>query len=349
MKNHYQRSKEILITVIIPTYNRVNVINKTLGSVSAQTFNQFECLIIDDHSTDKSSEIIQDYIKTDQRFKYHLNYKSKGAPGARNCGIELAKGKYITFLDSDDLLLPHCLQNRISCFRNSSKIDIVIGMQKILDNGKESFFINFKSNKNPLLRFFSLGPSIDIPWINNTLIKKSFLINNKIKWDETIKLYQDIQFNLNIMIKQPKIKWSNAPFDSYWVQDKNIESIGKEKQNRTEKLKKIISIYFHYKNEVKSYNEELYNKLNKQYHSFLLFVVFQISLLEKDSFNEFINFIKSHSKFSEIQLKLMIRRNLLDHTISKKTHHKLNSKLITFYLKMLNKAPITKGTFCKIQ
>ena len=95
-----------LVSVLIPVYNSEKFIRKTIDSVLGQTFKDFEVLLLDDGSADKSSEIIKSY--TDDRVKYipcsHDFIKTL------NHGIDIAKGKYIALLDHDDLMLPHRLK-----------------------------------------------------------------------------------------------------------------------------------------------------------------------------------------------------------------------------------------------
>lgn len=93
-------------SVIVPTYNRAAFLPKTLASVLAQTYPHFEVIVVDDGSTDGTRDIITQY--QDPRIRYH--YKINEERGkARNTGMDLAKGDYITFLDSDDLLYPQHL------------------------------------------------------------------------------------------------------------------------------------------------------------------------------------------------------------------------------------------------
>lgn len=94
---------EPLISIIIPTYNRADLITRTLDSVVNQTFIDFEVLIIDDGSTDSTESVIE--AITDPRFSYYKKINEERGK-ARNYGIERAKGQYITFLDSDDLIYP---------------------------------------------------------------------------------------------------------------------------------------------------------------------------------------------------------------------------------------------------
>jgi len=94
-------NKGIFFSVIMPTYNREGFLVKTIQSVLAQQFDQFELLIVDDGSTDRTAEVIQSF--QDPRIVYIKKENGERAT-ARNAGIEKAQGHYLTFLDSDDLL-----------------------------------------------------------------------------------------------------------------------------------------------------------------------------------------------------------------------------------------------------
>ncbi len=99
-------SEKALVSIIIPTYNRAHLICETLNSVLAQSYKNWECIVVDDGSTDETLEIVQYYLDKDSRFQYHHRPKTrpKGANSCRNYGFELCKGKYIQWLDSDDLI-----------------------------------------------------------------------------------------------------------------------------------------------------------------------------------------------------------------------------------------------------
>ncbi len=111
------------VTIIMATYNRAHFILETLRSVQAQTFLDWECLIIDDGGTDNTMEVIAPILEQDTRFQNSKrpDTYSKGLPGCRNYGLDLAKGKYIIFFDDDDI--PHP-QNLECCVAELSKSDI---------------------------------------------------------------------------------------------------------------------------------------------------------------------------------------------------------------------------------
>lgn len=98
-----------LVSIIIPNYNRETLIGETLDSIISQTYQNWECIIVDDGSTDKSVEVVEQYIKQDSRFILIERPKSypKGANACRNIGMKKASGEYLIFFDSDDLMLKH--------------------------------------------------------------------------------------------------------------------------------------------------------------------------------------------------------------------------------------------------
>lgn len=107
---------EPLVSIIIPTYNRAHLIGETLDSVVAQTYQNWECIVVDDGSTDNTDGLMEDFIARDSRFNYYHRplFKVKGANACRNHGLDLSQGDYIVFFDSDDLMKSNHLGVKIS-------------------------------------------------------------------------------------------------------------------------------------------------------------------------------------------------------------------------------------------
>lgn len=114
--------KSPLVSIIIPTYNRDHLIIETLDSVVAQNYVHWECLVVDDGSTDNTEEVLKTFINKDKRFKYYKrkNSKPKGANTCRNMGLEHACGKYVVFFDSDDLMTPNHLEVKVQTMQNQT-------------------------------------------------------------------------------------------------------------------------------------------------------------------------------------------------------------------------------------
>ena len=108
-----------LVSIIIPTYNRAHLIGETLDSVIAQTYQNWECIVVDDGSSDYTNELLEFYCEKDSRFRYLLRpIEPKGASHCRNVGLKEAEGEFCIFLDSDDLLLDYCLKERLNSIEN---------------------------------------------------------------------------------------------------------------------------------------------------------------------------------------------------------------------------------------
>lgn len=104
--------KESRVSIIMATYNRSHLIEESIGAIINQSYEEWEFLIIDDGSTDRTKEVLDAYLTRDSRIKYFKRneiYK-KGLPGCRNMGLELAKGDYVVFFDDDDIPHPDCLK-----------------------------------------------------------------------------------------------------------------------------------------------------------------------------------------------------------------------------------------------
>ena len=108
-----------LVSIIMPNYNCENFLEETINSVLIQTYTNWELLIVDDCSTDSSVEIIKNYCIKDERIKLFVNDKNSGAAASRNKALREAAGRWIAFLDSDDLWLPTKLETQITFMENN--------------------------------------------------------------------------------------------------------------------------------------------------------------------------------------------------------------------------------------
>ena len=114
------------VSVIVPTYNYSTVIGQTLDSLLAQTYRDWECWVIDDGSTDNTREVVKRYCESDLRIRYCVQTNA-GPTAARNNGIRRSTGKYIQFLDADDLLEPRKIELHVRYLDDYPEVDIVYG------------------------------------------------------------------------------------------------------------------------------------------------------------------------------------------------------------------------------
>lgn len=191
-----------LLTIIIPVYNMEKYVERCIHSILAQSFSDFELIVIDDGSKDNSCEIISEIAKEDKRIKLHA-YPNGGVSVARNRGMELAKGVYLMFIDADDYISDQYLEHIMSKV-NEYKADIYIwGITKDLLNGLKKTIApslsGLYTKKDFLTEFvkdqYSTRKGL-FGYISNKLLKTELLFSGNIRFDESMKLMEDYDFFL---------------------------------------------------------------------------------------------------------------------------------------------------------
>ncbi len=114
----------IKVSIIVPCYNSGKFITETLDSITNQTCQDWECIIVDDGSTDETVKVVRHYIYNDSRFRLYTQ-ENQGAPTARNRGVLHAQGEYIMFLDSDDIILENKLLFQLDILENNHDVGVV--------------------------------------------------------------------------------------------------------------------------------------------------------------------------------------------------------------------------------
>lgn len=186
---------ENLISVIVPCYNQVQFLSETLDSVLAQTYVHWECIIVNDGSTDNTAEIAQRYCAKDSRFRY-VEKENGGLSSARNVGLKEAKGDYIQFLDSDDLLLENKFKQQLEVAVNSGA-DVVVGHHTMFCGDRNICFDNEWSTSEYILtnEGFLYGWGVDfVIAIHSALFMRKFLYSHNIRFNEKVKAREDWLF-----------------------------------------------------------------------------------------------------------------------------------------------------------
>ena len=125
-----------LISIIIPVYNVEDYVQKCLESIAAQTYTNFECIVIDDGSTDRSGEICDSFCATDSRFRV-IHQENKGLGFARNTRLDNAKGEYIQFVDSDDWILPETFETALRLISSGPYDWVAYGFVRANEDGNQ--------------------------------------------------------------------------------------------------------------------------------------------------------------------------------------------------------------------
>lgn len=127
-----------LVSIIVPVYNVEKFIGETMDSVAAQTYPHWELLLVEDGSSDRTAEIIQDYIreKKENRIRLIAQPENMGAARARNRGLQEARGRYIAYLDADDLWAPEKLERELAFMKEKGAAFAFTGYEFADENGK---------------------------------------------------------------------------------------------------------------------------------------------------------------------------------------------------------------------
>ncbi|CAM4097017.1 glycosyltransferase family 2 protein [Gillisia limnaea] len=197
-----------LVSIIIPTYNRAQLVEETLDSILQQTYRNWECLVIDDDSTDNTDEVVEKYMSKDSRFKYFKspNHRPKGGNTARNIGFERSQGEFIHWFDSDDLMHKDNLRLKVNYLINNKDCDYCICKKvqfyeedhKFYDQKKE---IRLKITAD-VYEEYVLGK---ISILNVVPLWRKSALENKKLYDEKIHQLQDLDFFSRIIFENRNI------------------------------------------------------------------------------------------------------------------------------------------------
>ncbi|SDS84057.1 glycosyltransferase family 2 protein [Winogradskyella sediminis] len=202
-------TKAPLVSIIIPTYNRAHLISETLDSVLAQTYQNWECIVVDDGSTDGTDQLMASYCAKDSRFHYHHRPDDRlpGGNAARNYGFELCKGEYVQWFDSDDLMKKTLIDHQLHNIGDNHKgISICLldryneDFSKLLRPAKKHE-IKYSIYSDFILRIFKAN-------LQTTFFKKTTL--DDYQFDEKLRKSQEVEFLQRVFRKnEENIKLSN--------------------------------------------------------------------------------------------------------------------------------------------
>lgn len=178
------------ISVIIPVYNTEKYLRRCLDSIMEQTYKDFECILVDDGSTDGSGKICDEYAVKDNRFKV-LHKKNGGASSARNLGLDNVRGKYVAFCDADDYTSNIWLETFVANMKNNDMV--VSSFYKIKNKIQESVIYSYNITQMDLLwAVLEMDGTAGFLW--NKCFRADIIKHNNIRFNEKYKLWEDETF-----------------------------------------------------------------------------------------------------------------------------------------------------------
>ena len=224
-----QAFKEPLVSVIMPVYNRAGLIAESLESVVNQIYGNWELIVVDDGSKDSTQDIVAGYAQRDSRISLFKRINGKKGPSrCRNIGINNCHGEFVVFLDSDDLLVPCCLERRVRQFALSPENDFWVFPMGIFHEhiGDNSEAANQPSSLGDLERFIGFN----FPWtVTSPLWRRSFL--KKIGgFNEKYTHFEDPELHIRALLHK-NVRYDvcrERGFDCYWRLPKDYRHKGKK-------------------------------------------------------------------------------------------------------------------------
>ena len=311
------------ISVIIPVYNAEEYLDECITSVLNQCYTDFELLLIDDGSTDRSGEICDGFAIKDSRVTV-FHKKNGGVSSARNLGLKNASGEWVTFVDSDDFISGNYFKPILE-FKNQ---DYIIINSNQLHNNIKSIFRSYESKAlklNEFLNTYSLFTDFATPW--GRFFRKSIISENSIFFDEQLNKGEDVLFNLQYIFHCQTVALSNLTSYNYRILPNTLSS----------KKKNV------------EYTENLYNRIYDALQSYSTnpeFISFHISFA---ALGYYLAVINSNRKLTD---KVTIMEKLIDrhknymikrakgqriHLIPLKLLIKYELIILTIFLSNLNK------------
>lgn len=285
----------VRISIIIPIYNAEKSLRRCLDSILKLTFPNFELLLIDDGSKDSSGIICKEYASRDNRIKY-IYQDNHGVSSARNKGIELASGDWITFIDADDYIEQNFCN--IVDSKESAKADLIINnivnLQNGINVGGTAFEQHLTSSKKEITKKLNdliHTNTFRAPW--GKFFRRNLIIDNRIRYDESLHYAEDTIFNLNYL-KYVSSFLFNGDITGRYIYDANL-STGTTKRYKCD----VKSLIFVRDQAIKLLREQsIYNETIERHF------LFYFTMIENCCFGKKENALRKEFYWSPLQLEL---------------------------------------------
>lgn len=210
-----------MVSIVVPVFNSEKVIGRCIESIMAQTYKEWELILIDDGSTDHSLEICEKYADEDQRIKV-FHQENRGASATRNHGIELAEGEYLQFVDSDDYIAKEMVEKLVNNIDETGADLVICGCVELHPDHTYELLpeiektVNVRDLKNEY-------PNIFEKFLLNSPCNKLYKVNKVTTgFPEEISLGEDLIFNLKYVRGIEKISFLPEVFYYYEIHDQSL-------------------------------------------------------------------------------------------------------------------------------
>lgn len=232
-----------LVSVIVPIYNVEAYLERCVGSILQQTYKHIEIILVDDGSPDRCGSMCEEYAQKDNRIKV-LHKENGGLSDARNAGLEMAKGKYVLFVDSDDLIKKELVESCVQTAEKNSSDIVIFDFNRVEEN--EEIVTTMEIEKSGTYTLES-EPRIlfGSPSAVNKLFRRDLFIKTGIRFPVG-KYYEDLGTIPKLLLLADKIDYIKKSYYDYMIRSGSIMTAAKFEKNyedRTEMLNGILDFY----------------------------------------------------------------------------------------------------------
>jgi len=243
-----------LVSIVVPVFNAEMYLEKCLGSITKQEYPNLEVIVVNDGSSDASGEIIESYALNDSRYIVY-NQKNRGVSAARNKGISLAKGDYVTFIDADDVIHKVFIRRLVN--------DLLEKNADIVTTNKQSYsmtdseFLSISLGNDAVIQEYTVDQAL-MSLYSGTLekghngvqmLRRRLIIDNNLLYDTSMKICEDFDFLARAIVESNKVIYD--PLDMYYYRLNDFSAL------------QTMTVIQHYES---MHNKQLYGrKLVKDY------------------------------------------------------------------------------------
>jgi glycosyltransferase involved in cell wall biosynthesis len=332
---------DVFYSVIIPVFNSEKYLSDCLKSVLNQNHTNYEIIIINDNSTDSSKKILNKFKKKYSKIRILNNKINLGVSASRNKGILKAKGNYIIFLDSDDLLLPNALQGICKKIRDNRSNIIILSHKDIRNKVQKNITIKnsekkgiFKKNKYTDEKPLNLVKDYSLfnPLCWNFALNRNFLLKKKIFF-ENIRVHEDHIFVSRLFYTKEKA--TNSNLITHARRSTSLNSLGRSTGHSVCKSC-LQNIYYYMKDYKKNkFNSKELNFFKSRLHFFIKIFILNLFICNKNQLTDLSKYITKN--LHSIYFKLVKLNLFINFFAQNKSNYKKLPDLKSHYLSIINK------------
>lgn len=254
---------DITLSIVMPVFNHPQELKVMMDSILANSFADWELIAVDDGSDESTLSMLADYASNDNRIHFvSRNRNPKGAQTCRNMGLEMARGKYVVFFDSDDYVAPYCLQQRVELMEEKQELDFMVfpsgAYARDSFSYKGKYVFGYQIYRDDLQAFIRRTLPFTV-WTN--IYRTESLRKEKLNWDTQLFSFQDSDFNIQALLHGLKYEYAIVQPDYGYRTEDNTSSISKKVASNSHRQSLLYFLN-------KQYNE-IQHAYGKKYNSAL--------------------------------------------------------------------------------